>query len=225
MSPAWAAPRSSTSAEPPQPAKPRPAPKPMGAAVMASSNAQQSAAGEEPPADPQAEPATSSAPPPPVRPSMSPPRPVGKVALPTKVDPKTGQRIVSITNLDLERIYGRSVVPVSSATRSPDTGAGEGFVSSAETPLEAPAAAGAASAGDAARVAEINAELGRLNRNELGIVNPFLPPPKLSDAEKAAMQGKDNRQRLDMTKQRIQELEQEKARLESSPSGENRSGR
>jgi len=85
--------------------------------------------------------------------------------------------------------------------------------------------AGGSGGNGAARAAEIDAELKRLNDNARSISNPFLPPPKLTDAEKAAVEGKDNKERLDMTRQRIQELQQEKARLESSPSGAAPSGR
>jgi len=219
--PVLASPQSASPAEAPEKPQPRAAPRPMGAAVVAE---QQSEAQEpEAPAAPEpAAPAPVSA-----AASMSPPRPRGRVNLPTKIDPKTGQRVVSITNLDLERIYGTSVVPVSSAAATPDTGAVGGFGAAAQASLDVPPDAGSGSAGvaDSSRLAEIDDELKRLNRNELGIANPFLPPPKLTDAEKSAMQGKDNRERLEMTKQQIQELENEKARLETSPSGEQRSGR
>jgi hypothetical protein len=77
----------------------------------------------------------------------------------------------------------------------------------------------------AARAAELDAEIKRLNDNARSMANPFLPPPKLTDAEKAALDGKNNKERLDVTRERIQELQQEKARLESSPSGAEPSGR
>ncbi|MCU0224891.1 MAG: hypothetical protein MUF27_12675 [Acidobacteria bacterium] len=179
--------------------------------------------------------ATASAPAPraPSAPSASPPRPIGqtsrlgRVALPTKTDPKTGRPVVSISNADLERLYGNSVVPVSSSARSaepPPTSALRDDGSALAPDIDADGGGGGTAA-KAARAAELDAELKRLNDNARSMANPLLPPPKLSDAEKAALDGKNNKERLELTRERIQELQQEKARLESSPSGEEPSGR
>ncbi len=177
--------------------------------------------------------ATASVPAPraPSAPSASPPRPIGqtsrlgKVALPTKIDPKTGRPVVSISNADLERLYGNSVVPVSSSARSAEPPPTSALRDDGSALAPDDDAGGGGAAAKASRTAELDAELKRLNDNARSIANPFLPPPKLSDAEKAAMDGKDNKERLDLTRERIQELQQEKARLESSSSGEESSGR
>lgn len=179
--------------------------------------------------------ATASAPAPrtPAAPSASPPRPIGqtsrlgKVALPTRIDPKTGQPVVSISNADLERLYGSSVVPVSSSARSAEPTSTSALRDDGTTlsPDDAGGGGAGSKAASAARAAELDAELKRLNDNARSMANPLLPPPKLTDAEKAALDGKNNKERLDLTRERIQELQQEKARLESSPSGEEPSGR
>jgi len=161
----------------------------------------------------------------------SPPRPLGqtgrlgKVTLPTRLDPKTGKQVVVIGNADLERLYGTSVVPVSSSAIPAAPGAASAMRDDPAAITFDDEGAGGSGGNGAARAAEIDAELKRLNDNARSISNPFLPPPKLTDAEKAAVEGKDNKERLDMTRQRIQELQQEKARLESSPSGAAPSGR
>lgn len=162
---------------------------------------------------------------------LSPPRPLGqpgrlgRASLPTRTDPRTGKQIVVISNADLERLYGTSVVPVSSS--APGAAPAPGSAPRTDPANAGPedAAGGGSGGNGAARVAEIDAEIKRLNDNARSMANPFLPPPKLTDAEKAALDGKDNRERVDMTRERIKELQQEKARLESSPSGEEPSGR
>ncbi|MCU0229787.1 MAG: hypothetical protein MUC67_00260 [Acidobacteria bacterium] len=169
----------------------------------------------------------------PAAPSASPPRPLGqtsriqKATLPTKIDPKTGQTVVVISNLDLERLYGSSVVPVSTTARSAESGTGSPMRDAdALLPMDQAAGGGGSGKPDAAaRAAELDAEIKRLNDNARSMANPLLPPPKLTDAEKSALDGKNNKERLDLTRERIQELQQEKARLESSPSGEEPSGR
>lgn len=160
----------------------------------------------------------------------SPPRPLGqtsrvaKVVLPTRRDPKTGKQVVVISNADLERIYGTSVVPVSSSVGPAAPGAASATRDdSAAIALEDDGSGGSGGNG-AARIAEIDAELKRLNQNALAIANPFQPPPKYTESEKTALEGMDNKERLDLTRARIQELQQEKAGLESSPSGAEPSG-
>ena len=157
---------------------------------------------------------------------MSPPRPLGqtsriqKVTLPTRIDPKTGRQVVVISNSDLERLYGTSVVPVSSSASSvaPAPGSAPRDDSTASA-TKKDAGAGESDTDNAARAAEIDAELKRLNDNARAMANPFLPPPKLTEAEKSAVEGRDNKERIELTRERIRELQQEKAGLESSPSG------
>lgn len=164
--------------------------------------------------------------------AMSPPRPLGqtsriqKVTLPTRVDPKSGRQVVVISNSDLERLYGTSVVPVSSSASRVDPASGSApRDDSTPSANKKDAGAGESGADNAARAAAIDAEINRLNDNARALANPFLPPPKLTEAEKSALDGKDNKERIDMTRERIQELRQEKSRLESSPSGTEPSGR
>ena len=159
----------------------------------------------------------------------SPPRPLGqtsrvaKVALPTRLDPKTGRQVVVISNADLERIYGTSVVPVSSSVGPAASGAASATRDDSAANAVKDDGSGGSGGNGAARIAEIDAELKRLNDNALAIANPFQPPPKYTESEKAALEGMDNKERLDLTRARIQELQQEKAGLES-PSGAEPSG-
>ncbi len=219
---------------PPAPAaKKNPIPQPRGPAAEAARAAKESSTGAADAAEgaTAAAAATVAAPRAPAAIPASPPRPlgqssqVGRVALPTRTDPRTGKQVVTIGNADLERLYGTSVVPVSSSVSAagPSTGSAMRDDPSESDPDDAKAASPGGNG--AVRAAELDAELKRLNDNVRSMANPFLPPPKLTDAEKAAVDGKDNKERIDMTRQRIQELQQEKARLESSPSGAEPSGR
>jgi hypothetical protein len=216
-----------------QPAAKKKVVAPRGPAAEAArpAGAETGAVDEEPASEGDASrPATAPAPRVPSAVPLSPPRPLGqtsriqKVTLPTRLDPKTGKQVVVISNTDLERLYGSSVVPVSSSA-GPGSSAAESAMR--DDPAAAAEDAGARGPGGngAARAAELDAEIKRLNDNARSMANPFLPPPKLTEAEKAALDGKNNKERLDVTRERIQELQQEKARLESSPSGAEPSGR
>jgi hypothetical protein len=230
-----AAPAAAQDAPPAQrPAAKKKVETPRGPAAEAArpAGAETAAVDEEPASEGDASrPATVPAPRVPSAVPLSPPRPLGqtsriqKVTLPTRLDPKTGKQVVVISNTDLERLYGSSVVPVSSSAGPGNSAAESAMRDDPSSSSSEDAGAQGPGGNGAARAAELDAEIKRLNDNARSMANPFLPPPKLTDAEKAALDGKNNKERLDVTRERIQELQQEKARLESSPSGAEPSGR
>jgi hypothetical protein len=116
------------------------------------------------------------------------------------------------TNDDLEARYGsreparRAAVPLKpAAPKSLDPKGKSKQPSNPEAEIEAE---------NAARRAEIEAEIERLRKREASLRNPFLPRVETTDEEKQREAGKDNATRLHEVQQRIRELEKELAGLD-----------
>lgn len=127
--------------------------------------------------------------------------------LPTRVDPKTGQEVIYITNDDLERMYGR-VRPRAEATSI----AGYDYVSppaGAAAKAQAQAQQEQSPAETAARANEIRQEIARLRKNLTRLRNPLLGRPDMTQEETETQQGYDSVARVQWTEQRIAELQAE----------------
>ncbi len=134
------------------------------------------------------------------------PRPRTRKPLPTKVDPKTGQKVFVLTNDGLVERFGEPKQALSSAS-VPYGETGTAAAAPGDEPSEDDPAA--------QRAVEIRRELRRHRANLLRFRNPLLPRPELTDDEKAAQSGRDNVERIAMTEDRIAELERELAELQA----------
>jgi len=130
--------------------------------------------------------------------------------LPRKVDPKTGREVIVITNRELERYYPplpQDTKPVAQLPAVPPKPGGQ--------PAEKPPG----QAAQQQRIEQLEAEIARLRQKMMSLHNPYLPRAKETDEERQAEQGLDNRQRLEMTRKRLAELEAELARARGGTSG------
>lgn len=122
----------------------------------------------------------------------------GPVKIPRVLDPKTGKTVILITNSDLERIYGKSVVPRASAVAGapvPETAA-----------LPAPPGGGP---DPGSKVNEISQELERQKKLLSTMTNPYQSRPKLTEEEKAARKGKSAAELYRETREKVSNLESE----------------
>ncbi|MBP7147016.1 MAG: hypothetical protein KBD01_05690 [Acidobacteria bacterium] len=147
-------------------------------------------------------------------PSLAPPKAKAPLQLPTRIDPKTGKKVIVITNADLERIYGpeagQEPAPSPAISGQPVEGvaAGEPPVQGVtDVPATPP---GAPAPGDK------RAELERLKKKALSLRNPFVPRVPQTEEEARGEQGLDNAQRVTATEKRIAELEAELAKQQGT---------
>lgn len=134
------------------------------------------------------------------------PRPRTRKPLPTKVDPKTGQKVLVLTNDGLVERFGET------KRQLPSAAVPYGEV---EEQKESADAAPAEQADNDRRIVEIRRDLRRLRQNLLRYRNPLLPRPQLSEEEQAEQAGRDNVERIAMTESRIADLERELAELQA----------
>lgn len=137
--------------------------------------------------------------------------PAGKSAFTpaTRTNPKTGHRVVVITNEDLERMFGPSSDEAAAAAAPP-----EGEPSGGETVEGGAKEQGSPSVDPAARMTDIQKELQRLQQKERHLKNPFLPPAQESDAERNAEKGMGANQRLQRTREQADRLKDELRKLQ-----------
>ena len=139
------------------------------------------------------------------------PRPRKPVKLPSKIDPKTGKKVLVLTNDGLVEIFGErqqglepAAVPYEvESGEAPKGAAGEEQAEEAMPPGERDQ-----------RAAQIRQDLRRLRSNLLRYRNPLLPRPEVTEDEAAAQRGKDNVQRIELTNEKIAALEAELTELE-----------
>lgn len=123
----------------------------------------------------------------------------GPVSLTKVKDPKTGKMVVKITNDDLDRIYGKSVVPRASAIQTPGVAPSSATGGGSPSPGAAP--------DPAAKIKEISQDLERQKKLLSTMTNPFQSRPKLTEEEKAERKGKGASEIYRETQEKIEGLE------------------
>ncbi len=139
------------------------------------------------------------------------PRPLKKVKLPSKVDPKTGKKVLVLTNEGLVEIFGERREELPSAAVPYETPSADADASAEDEP---DAGSTMAPGERTRRINEIRLDLRRLRSNLLRYRNPLLPRPDVTDDEAAEQRGLDNVQRIELTNEKIAALEAELTELE-----------
>ena len=148
---------------------------------------------------------------------LAPPRPIAEVPYPVVVDPKTGQKVIVITNDVLERRFGRS------RPAPPPPGANIPMPEPVKKLIEEQRKEEAArkQAEEAARerqekIRQLEQEIAHLERRILSIRNPFyrMPPRDQADRQEDAA-AKSNAERLAAAESRLRKLREELAKLKA----------
>ncbi len=148
---------------------------------------------------------------------LAPPRPVADVPYPVIVDPKTGEKVIVITNEVLERRFGRpSATPPPPGASIPMPGAVASLIEDQRKEEEARRQAEAAARERQRKILQLEQEIAHLERRILSIRNPlYRMPPRTEEDRKEDETARSNAERLAAAQARLKKLREELARLKA----------
>ncbi|GEM_PF-6833469 len=148
---------------------------------------------------------------------LAPPRPIADVPYPVVVDPKTGQKVILITNDVLERRFGRSrPAPPPPGANIPMPEPVKKLIEEQRKEAEARKQAEEAARERQEKIRQLEQEIAHLERRILAIRNPFyrMPPRDQADRQEDAA-AKSNVERLAAAESRLRKLREELAKLKA----------
>ncbi len=148
---------------------------------------------------------------------LAPPRPIADVPYPVVVDPKTGQKVIVITNDVLERRFGRSrATPPPPGANIPMPEPVKRLIDEQRKEAEARKQAEQAARERQEKIRQLEQEIAHLERRILAIRNPFyrMPPRDQADRQEDAA-AKSNVERLAAAESRLRKLREELAKLKA----------